>query len=83
VSYQGLCLSEESSVFCLGGWGFAVRKAQFRAAIQLQFDFHRAVYNLGTVLVSEWRVYLTQHFNACCTCPECISLTGSVDMALN
>jgi hypothetical protein len=50
VSYQGLCLSEESSVFCLGGWGFAVRKAQFRAAIQLQFDFHRAVYNLGTVL---------------------------------
>lgn len=25
---------------------------QFRAAIQLQFDFHRAIYNLGTVLVS-------------------------------
>lgn len=25
---------------------------QFRAAIQLRFDFHRAVYNLGTVLVS-------------------------------
>lgn len=24
---------------------------QFRAAIQLQFDFHRAIYNLGTVLV--------------------------------
>ncbi|RZR92202.1 hypothetical protein BHM03_00020453 [Ensete ventricosum] len=23
---------------------------QFRAAIQLQFDFHRAIYNLGTVL---------------------------------
>ncbi|PHT52536.1 hypothetical protein CQW23_06998 [Capsicum baccatum] len=22
----------------------------FRAAIQLQFDFHRAIYNLGTVL---------------------------------
>lgn len=26
--------------------------SQFRAAIQLRFDFHRAVYNLGTVLVS-------------------------------
>ena len=25
---------------------------QFRAAIRLQFDFHRAIYNLGTVLVS-------------------------------
>ena len=25
--------------------------AQFRSAIQLQFDFHRAIYNLGTVLV--------------------------------
>lgn len=25
---------------------------QFRAAIQLQFDFHRAIYNLGTVLVA-------------------------------
>lgn len=24
---------------------------QFRAAIALQFDFHRAIYNLGTVLV--------------------------------
>jgi hypothetical protein len=24
---------------------------QFRAAIRLRFDFHRAVYNLGTVLV--------------------------------
>jgi hypothetical protein len=24
---------------------------QFRAAISLQFDFHRAIYNLGTVLV--------------------------------
>lgn len=26
---------------------------QFRAAIRLQFDFHRAIYNLGTVLVSQ------------------------------
>lgn len=26
--------------------------SKFRAAIKLQFDFHRAVYNLGTVLVS-------------------------------
>nr|CAB3494184.1 unnamed protein product [Digitaria exilis] len=25
--------------------------SKFRAAIQLQFDFHRAIYNLGTVLV--------------------------------
>lgn len=25
---------------------------QFRAAIRLQYDFHRAIYNLGTVLVS-------------------------------
>ncbi|MCH82544.1 tetratricopeptide repeat-like superfamily protein [Trifolium medium] len=24
--------------------------SKFRAAIQLQFDFHRAIYNLGTVL---------------------------------
>jgi hypothetical protein len=30
--------------------GFAESKSQFRAAFQLQFDFHRAVYNLGTVL---------------------------------
>lgn len=29
---------------------------QFRAAIQLQFDFHRAIYNLGTVLVSLWHL---------------------------
>lgn len=29
-----------------------VAYVQFRAAIQLQFDFHRAIYNLGTVLVS-------------------------------
>jgi hypothetical protein len=56
VSYQGLGPSEESSVFCLGGWGFVVRKAQFRATIQLQFDFHRVVCNLGTVLVSEWNL---------------------------
>nr|ADN33933.1 hypothetical protein [Cucumis melo subsp. melo] len=31
----------------LNNWGLAL---QFRAAIQLQFDFHRAIYNLGTVL---------------------------------
>jgi hypothetical protein len=36
--------------------GFAESKSQFRAAFQLQFDFHRAVYNLGTVLVSESRL---------------------------
>ena len=30
---------------------FAFVILQFRAAIQLQFDFHRAIYNLGTVLV--------------------------------
>jgi hypothetical protein len=41
----------------LCGWmGFAESKSQFRAAFQLQFDFHRAVYNLGTILVSESRL---------------------------
>lgn len=30
---------------------FCLFLMQFRAAIQLQFDFHRAIYNLGTVLV--------------------------------
>lgn len=34
------------AVFC------CMNAFQFRAAIQLRFDFHRAVYNLGTVLVS-------------------------------
>ncbi|KAB2037798.1 hypothetical protein ES319_D03G102500v1 [Gossypium barbadense] len=31
----------------LNNWGLAL---QFREAIRLQFDFHRAIYNLGTVL---------------------------------
>ena len=34
---------------------------QFRAAIQLQFDFHRAIYNLGTVLVG-LLVILSLHY---------------------
>jgi hypothetical protein len=43
------------SILC--GWMyFAVSNLQFRAAIQLRFDFHRAVYNLGTVLVSRSRL---------------------------
>lgn len=33
---------------------------QFRSAIQLQFDFHRAIYNLGTVLVSTITFYSHQ-----------------------
>ena len=31
-----------------------VRACQFRAAIRLRYDFHRAIYNLGTVLVSDY-----------------------------
>ena len=34
---------------------------QFRAAIQLQFDFHRAIYNLGTVLVSLLVITTSSH----------------------
>lgn len=34
---------------------------QFRSAIQLQFDFHRAIYNLGTVLVSLLLISLGYH----------------------
>jgi hypothetical protein len=46
------------SILC--GWMcFAVSNLQFRAAIQLRFDFHRAVYNLGTVLVSRSRISST------------------------
>ena len=41
-----------SATWRLADVSFLVRVlAQFRAAIRLRFDFHRAVYNLGTVLV--------------------------------
>lgn len=41
---QDLCFRLFDTFFCV--------VMQFRAAIQLQFDFHRAIYNLGTVLVA-------------------------------
>lgn len=44
---------------------------QFRAAIRLQFDFHRAIYNLGTVLVSH---VLTNPFTKLFTCRVQIEL---------
>jgi hypothetical protein len=52
----GLALQELGAIVPLKEKRAIVKKAvrKFRAAIQLQFDFHRAVYNLGTVLVSEW-----------------------------
>jgi hypothetical protein len=40
--------------------------AQFRSAIQLQFDFHRAIYNLGTVLVCSLRLFDMSGFRQCC-----------------
>ncbi|CAM6026577.1 unnamed protein product [Sphagnum balticum] len=48
----GLALQELSAIVPLKEKRAIVKKAvrKFRAAIQLQFDFHRAVYNLGTVL---------------------------------
>ncbi|CAK9227057.1 unnamed protein product [Sphagnum troendelagicum] len=48
----GLALQELGAIVPLKEKRAIVKKAvrKFRAAIQLQFDFHRAVYNLGTVL---------------------------------
>ncbi|KAJ4955978.1 hypothetical protein NE237_012761 [Protea cynaroides] len=48
----GLALQELSSIVPAREKQTIVRSAisKFRAAIQLQFDFHRAIYNLGTVL---------------------------------
>jgi hypothetical protein len=37
-------------------WNVLLWQNQFRSAIRLRFDFHRAVYNLGTVLVSNIRL---------------------------
>ncbi|KAB2067018.1 hypothetical protein ES319_A09G198700v1 [Gossypium barbadense] len=50
----GLALQELSAIVPAREKQKIVRAAisKFRAAIQLQFDFHRAIYNLGTVLVS-------------------------------
>ncbi|KAH8513172.1 hypothetical protein H0E87_006458 [Populus deltoides] len=49
----GLALQELSAIVPAREKQTIVRTAisKFRAAIQLQFDFHRAIYNLGTVLV--------------------------------
>jgi len=44
-------MSSEYSTFPFLLLTFPYSLMQFRAAIQLQFDFHRAIYNLGTVLV--------------------------------
>jgi uncharacterized membrane protein len=44
---------------------------QFRAAIQLQFDFHRAIYNLGTVLVCfsiDLMLHYVQLLDLCTKC---------------
>ncbi|KAL5539725.1 hypothetical protein UlMin_043854 [Ulmus minor] len=48
----GLALQELSAIVPAREKQTIVRTAisKFRAAIQLQFDFHRAIYNLGTVL---------------------------------
>eukprot|EP00262_Sarcandra_glabra_P000936 TRINITY_DN1096_c0_g1_i1.p1 TRINITY_DN1096_c0_g1~~TRINITY_DN1096_c0_g1_i1.p1 ORF type:complete len:509 (-),score=81.94 TRINITY_DN1096_c0_g1_i1:114-1640(-) len=48
----GLALQELSAIVPIREKQTIVRTAisKFRAAIQLQFDFHRAIYNLGTVL---------------------------------
>ncbi|RAL50957.1 hypothetical protein DM860_005313 [Cuscuta australis] len=48
----GLALQELSSIVPAREKEIIVKTAisKFRAAIQLQFDFHRAIYNLGTVL---------------------------------
>ncbi|KAM7255995.1 hypothetical protein ACFE04_011736 [Oxalis oulophora] len=48
----GLALQELSAIVPAREKPSIVRSAinKFRAAIQLQFDFHRAIYNLGTVL---------------------------------
>lgn len=48
----GLALQELSAIVSLREKATIVRSAisKFRAAVQLQFDFHRAIYNLGTVL---------------------------------
>lgn len=48
----GLALQELSAIVPVREKPTIVRSAisKFRAAIQLQFDFHRAIYNLGTVL---------------------------------
>ncbi|KAM7279259.1 hypothetical protein ACFE04_006393 [Oxalis oulophora] len=48
----GLALQELSAIVPAREKQTIVRSAisKFRAAIQLQFDFHRAIYNLGTVL---------------------------------
>ncbi|XWS50155.1 hypothetical protein CRYUN_Cryun12cG0064700 [Craigia yunnanensis] len=48
----GLALQEVSAIVPAREKQKIVRTAisKFRAAIQLQFDFHRAIYNLGTVL---------------------------------
>lgn len=48
----GLALQELSAIVPVREKQTIVRAAvsKFRAAIQLQFDFHRAIYNLGTVL---------------------------------
>ncbi|KAK9059367.1 hypothetical protein SSX86_021987 [Deinandra increscens subsp. villosa] len=48
----GLALQELSAIVPAREKQIIVKSAisKFRAAIQLQFDFHRAIYNLGTVL---------------------------------
>ncbi|XP_051144830.1 protein HLB1 isoform X2 [Andrographis paniculata] len=48
----GLALQELSSIVPARNKQTIVKNAinKFRAAIRLQFDFHRAIYNLGTVL---------------------------------
>lgn len=50
----GLALQELSGIVSMKDKRSIVKAAikKFRAAIALQFDFHRAIYNLGTVLYS-------------------------------
>jgi hypothetical protein len=54
---------------------------QFRAAIQLQFDFHRAIYNLGTVLVcfsTDLTLHEVQFLDLCTKCQHEINCVDSM-----
>jgi hypothetical protein len=81
----GLALQELGAIVPLKEKRAIVKKGirKFRAAIQLRFDFHRAVYNLGTVLVSRSRLssklFIIVLYLPCLI----LEVTRSVEMALN
>ncbi|KAG6782938.1 hypothetical protein POTOM_012365 [Populus tomentosa] len=65
----GLALQELSAIVPAREKQTIVRTAisKFRAAIQLQFDFHRAIYNLGTVLVYSSALRLVRSMGGTCS----------------